>query len=45
MKKTAIVRCEHFNAAHRLHNHNWSDEKNKVIKEEKPVLIFPPNTC
>ena len=31
MKKTAIVRCEHFNAAHRLHNHNWSDEKNKEV--------------
>ncbi|WP_405295716.1 6-pyruvoyl trahydropterin synthase family protein [Algibacter sp. Ld11] len=31
MDKTAIVRCEHFNAAHRLHNKNWSDEKNKEI--------------
>ena len=31
MKKTAIVRCEHFNAAHRLHNINWSDEKNKDV--------------
>ena len=31
MKKVAIVRCEHFNAAHRLHNKNWSDEKNKAI--------------
>ena len=31
MKKIAIVRCEHFNAAHRLHNKNWSDEKNKAI--------------
>lgn len=31
MNKTAIVRCEHFNAAHRLHNKNWSDEKNKEI--------------
>ncbi|MBQ0733399.1 6-pyruvoyl trahydropterin synthase family protein [Aquimarina celericrescens] len=30
-KKTAIVRREHFNAAHRLHNPNWSDEKNKKI--------------
>lgn len=31
MKKTAIIRCEHFNSAHRLHNSNWSDEKNKKI--------------
>jgi len=29
MNKIAIVRCEHFNAAHRLHNKNWSDQKNK----------------
>ena len=31
MKNIAIVRCEHFNAAHRLHNKNWSDEKNKDV--------------
>tara|TARA_B100000795_G_scaffold28904_1_gene19101 strand:- start:7941 stop:8351 length:411 start_codon:yes stop_codon:yes gene_type:complete len=31
MNKIAIVRCEHFNAAHRLHNNNWSDQKNKDI--------------
>jgi 6-pyruvoyltetrahydropterin/6-carboxytetrahydropterin synthase len=31
MNKIAIVRCEHFNAAHRLHNKNWSDAKNKEI--------------
>jgi 6-pyruvoyltetrahydropterin/6-carboxytetrahydropterin synthase len=31
MNKIAIVRCEHFNAAHRLHNSNWSDQKNKDI--------------
>ena len=31
MKKTAIIRCEHFNAAHRLHNNNWSDEKNRKV--------------
>ncbi len=29
--KTAVVRCEHFNAAHRLHNDNWTDEKNSEI--------------
>lgn len=29
--KTAIIRVAHFNAAHRLHNNNWSDEKNKEI--------------
>jgi 6-pyruvoyltetrahydropterin/6-carboxytetrahydropterin synthase len=31
MKKTAIIRCEHFNAAHRLHNINWTDEKNRKV--------------
>ena len=31
MSKIAIVRCEHFNAAHRLHNKNWSDQKNKDV--------------
>jgi 6-pyruvoyltetrahydropterin/6-carboxytetrahydropterin synthase len=31
MEKVAIVRCEHFNAAHRLHNTHWSEEKNKAI--------------
>jgi len=29
--KTAVVRCEHFNAAHRLHNENWSNEKNESV--------------
>lgn len=29
--KTAIIRKEHFNAAHRLHNDHWSDEKNKQV--------------
>ena len=29
--KTAVVRCEHFNAAHRLHNPNWTNEKNKAV--------------
>ena len=28
MEKVAVIRKEHFNAAHRLHNPNWSDEKN-----------------
>ncbi|MRX64674.1 6-pyruvoyl trahydropterin synthase family protein [Maribacter luteus] len=31
MDKTAVVRCEHFNAAHRLHNMHWSDTKNKEV--------------
>lgn len=26
-----ICRKAHFNAAHRLHNSNWSDEKNKAV--------------
>jgi len=29
--KTAVYRKEHFNATHRLHNPNWSDEKNEKI--------------
>ena len=29
--KIAEVRREHFNAAHRLHNKNWSIEKNKAV--------------
>ncbi|MCK5470694.1 MAG: 6-carboxytetrahydropterin synthase [Cyclobacteriaceae bacterium] len=29
--KVTVCRKEHFNAAHRLHNSNWSDEKNQAI--------------
>ncbi len=29
--KVAVYRKEHFNAAHRLHNSNWSVEKNKEV--------------
>lgn len=29
--KVAVFRKEHFNAAHRLHNPNWSEEKNEVV--------------
>jgi 6-pyruvoyltetrahydropterin/6-carboxytetrahydropterin synthase len=29
--RVAVYRKGHFNAAHRLHNPNWSDEKNKEI--------------
>lgn len=29
--RIAIFRNAHFNAAHRLHNPDWSDEKNKEI--------------
>jgi 6-pyruvoyltetrahydropterin/6-carboxytetrahydropterin synthase len=29
--KIAIIRKEHFNAAHRLHNDNWSLEKNSDV--------------
>ena len=29
--KTAIIRKEHFNAAHRLHNPHWSDAKNLEV--------------
>lgn len=30
-KRVAVLRKEHFNAAHRLHNPKWSDEQNKLI--------------
>ncbi|OZI09257.1 6-pyruvoyl tetrahydrobiopterin synthase [Siphonobacter sp. BAB-5385] len=30
-KRVAVFRKEHFNAAHRLHNPHWSDEKNKAV--------------
>lgn len=29
--KVAVFRREHFNAAHRLHNPNWSDERNERV--------------
>ncbi|MEX2511750.1 MAG: 6-carboxytetrahydropterin synthase [Cyclobacteriaceae bacterium] len=29
--KIAVYRKEHFNAAHRLHQPNWSDEKNLEV--------------
>ena len=29
--KVAICRKENFNAAHRLHNPDWTDEKNRAI--------------
>jgi 6-pyruvoyltetrahydropterin/6-carboxytetrahydropterin synthase len=29
--KVAVFRKEHFNAAHRLHNPNWSLEKNEEV--------------
>ena len=31
LNRTAVVRCEHFNAAHRLHNNNWTDEQNTEV--------------
>lgn len=31
MPKVTISRKEHFNAAHRLYNQQWSDEKNDAI--------------
>lgn len=31
MSKIAITRKEHFNSAHRLHNPNWLNEKNKKV--------------
>lgn len=29
--RAAVYRVEHFNAAHRLHNPEWSDEKNQTV--------------
>ena len=29
--KVAVIRQEHFNAAHRLHNPEWSEEKNSAV--------------
>lgn len=29
--RISAFRTAHFNAAHRLHNPNWSDEKNKAV--------------
>ncbi|MFY0606680.1 MAG: 6-carboxytetrahydropterin synthase [Cyclobacteriaceae bacterium] len=29
--KVAVYRKEHFNAAHRLYNPNWSDERNNAV--------------
>jgi 6-pyruvoyltetrahydropterin/6-carboxytetrahydropterin synthase len=29
--KVAVYRKEHFNAAHRLYNPNWSEEKNEEV--------------
>jgi len=29
--KIAVIRKEHFNAAHRLHNAEWTDEQNQKI--------------
>jgi len=29
--KVTVCRKEHFNAAHRLHNPDWSDKKNKSV--------------
>jgi 6-pyruvoyltetrahydropterin/6-carboxytetrahydropterin synthase len=29
--RISVFRTAHFNAAHRLHNPNWSDEKNREI--------------
>lgn len=29
-KKVAVIRREHFNAAHRLYKEHWSDEQNKA---------------
>ena len=31
--KIAVYRKEHFNAAHRLHNPQWTEEKNKEVFE------------
>ena len=29
--KVAVIRRAHFNAAHRLHNPAWTDERNRTV--------------
>jgi 6-pyruvoyltetrahydropterin/6-carboxytetrahydropterin synthase len=31
LKKVSVYRKEHFNAAHRLFNAKWTDEKNEIV--------------
>lgn len=31
LMRVSVYRRGHFNAAHRMHNPNWSDEKNKTV--------------
>ena len=31
MPRVSVFRKEHFNAAHRLHNPNWSDDQNEQV--------------
>jgi 6-pyruvoyltetrahydropterin/6-carboxytetrahydropterin synthase len=31
MKRTPVFRKEHFNAAHRLHNPSWDEQKNQEV--------------
>ncbi|MBL7805538.1 MAG: 6-carboxytetrahydropterin synthase [Saprospiraceae bacterium] len=31
MVKTAVIRRAHFNAAHRLNNPSWTEEKNRAV--------------
>lgn len=31
MPRVSIIRKEHFNAAHRLHNKNWTEKKNEEV--------------
>ncbi|MES2331252.1 MAG: 6-carboxytetrahydropterin synthase [Bacteroidota bacterium] len=31
MSKVAVFRKEHFNAAHRLHNPSWTEERNDAV--------------
>ncbi|TDB66993.1 6-pyruvoyl trahydropterin synthase family protein [Arundinibacter roseus] len=31
LPRVSVFRKEHFNAAHRLHNPNWSDDKNERV--------------
>jgi hypothetical protein len=32
-----VSRQEHFNAAHKLHNPNWSDERNREYLAHAPT--------
>ena len=39
MKEVFVIRRERFNAAHRLFNPSWSDDKNESVLENVQIKI------